>query len=409
MNGRPRTTELVGLNHAASVPSMHHAHACLRLTTPSLNLSYPEDAWDHYDEIQRVMQRWLQSAPGFERHGAAGYRGPWIENVWISHFERLAARARSRRRPLHSVFGPFVPLLVPFVDQWVQRGGPSGYRYPVGFVEALLSVVRPSVAYIAVSQNDEGLTGKGELPMRRIPNVLVLSAGGYGHVPVPLLKQTEPRSDAVAMERRPLLVSYKGSLRNAPDRLRERMRDLVVEAAEQHHFLYHVAPSTTGSTQWWHLARWSQGLPPFAERIMSRLSGIESWRELMERSRSSLCPRGYGRSSYRLAETVQQGRVPIYVYSDTPWVPYESRFRRELGYVTTLKRLPTLLRDLARHGNASINELAQREAAAARLRTSHFTLPGVMRQIERFMLAPEKADLECRKLPSSVRGVVGDG
>ena len=178
MNGRPRTTELVGLNHAASVPSMHHAHACLRLTTPSLNLSYPEDAWDHYDEIQRVMQRWLQSAPGFERHGAAGYRGPWIENIWISHFERLAARARSRRRPLHSVFGPFVPLLVPFVDQWVQRAS-QGYRYPVGSSRRSSRCV--PAWHTLLSARMTRVDGQGELPMWRIPNVLVLSAGGYGH------------------------------------------------------------------------------------------------------------------------------------------------------------------------------------------------------------------------------------
>ena len=121
----------------------------------------------------------------------------------------------------------------------------------------------------------------------------------------------------------------------------------------------------------------------------------------MDRSRFNLCPRGYGRSSYHLAETIQMGRVPVYLYDDTAWIPYEKLFRRRIGYGTDVRGLPRLLRRLSR---TSDSELAVRERAAAALRVSHFTLPGVMEQISRFMTAPETADLQCRKLPRTVRG-----
>ena len=112
------------LDAAGGAPGLHAAAACLRRSTPWLrNLSYPADAWAHYDQLHTALKPWLQTAPGFRSHGAAGYSGPWIENVWISHFSSRAEAARAAGRPLASVFGPYVPILVPFTDQWV-HGGP---------------------------------------------------------------------------------------------------------------------------------------------------------------------------------------------------------------------------------------------------------------------------------------------
>ena len=40
---------------------------------------------------------------------------------------------------------------------------------------------------------------------------------------------------------------------------------------------------------------------------------------------------------------------------------------------------------------------------AAQLRLSHYSLEGVMQQVSTFMLTPHRADLQCRRLPSTVR------
>ena len=36
----------------------------------------------------------------------------------------------------------------------------------------------------------------------------------------------------------------------------------------------------------------------------------------------NLAPMGMGRASFRLAEIIQTGRIPIYLYGDYPWLPY---------------------------------------------------------------------------------------
>ena len=384
--------------------------ACLRKTTPDLNLSYPSsdaEAWSHYDEVHREMGAWLQTAPGFRMHGFAGYNGPWIENAWISHFQQRLERARARGRRLSAVFGPYIPLFVPFTDHWVH----AGFKYPEGLVAALLRVLRSDTAYITVSQNDEGLTGKNELLMGRIPNVLVLSAGGYGHVPLPLLKQPEAMLPRVPLKARSLLVSFVGSLDSAPNRLRHRMRDELEAAAypfgnkadsgthsSQPIFAYRVARGLP--------ARWSAFtslMPGMVERAICYMFGVDVWRDVMANSRVSLCPRGYGRSSYHLAETIQMGRVPIHIYSDIAWVPYEKLFRRQLGFVVPISRLPSLLQWLSNASSNATDELARRERYAKKLRESHFTLAGVLSQVSRFMLNPRISDLQCRRLPSTVR------
>ena len=413
MEWREKTTGATSTFATHNRRAVGAALTCLRKTTPGLNLSYPADAWRHFDEVHAALRPWLQGTPGFRRHGAAGFGGPWIENVWISHFGALGAQARARGRPLRSIFGPYVPLFVPFTDHWVR----AGYRYPSGLVPALLGVLRRDILYITVSQNDAGLSGQDELPMALVPNVLVLSAGGYGHIPVPLLKQLEPLHRASPMATRPLLVSYVGSLDSAPRGLRTHMRDALIatSAKRRHPFAYAVTQGLP--------ARWSVAmrlLPSMVEGALCRLLGVIHWRRVMADSHASLCPRGWGRSSYHLAETVQMGRVPIYVYSDVPWVPYERLFRQRLGYVTDLAGLPMLLTRLADAANASspprgeiggeiaaaaesARDLARRERTAARLRGSHFTLGGVMQQIQSWMLDPARSDLQCQRLPSTIR------
>ena len=163
---------------------------CLRLTSPGLNLTYPADAESHFEHIHAALYNWTQP-PGHRPHTAVGFKGPWIENVWITHFRsRLCGNNPSPgtadglalpKGRLKAVFGPFIPLFITWVDVWVPR-----FRYPPDFRSRLLALLRPDVAYVTVSQNDEGLQGKWEISMRRIPNILVFSSGGYGHVPVPL-------------------------------------------------------------------------------------------------------------------------------------------------------------------------------------------------------------------------------
>jgi hypothetical protein len=91
---------------------------------------------------------------------------------------------------------------------------------------ALRSAIRPGVPYITLVQHDEGLDSREQTDARldylHVPNLLVLSAGGYGHVAVPLLKQPEAGAPP-PMLGRPLLASFVGTMQHAV-RVRVRVR-----------------------------------------------------------------------------------------------------------------------------------------------------------------------------------------
>jgi hypothetical protein len=64
-------------------------------------------------------------------------------------------------------------------------------------------------------------------------------------------------------------------------------------------------------------------LPGF-DIVLSKIS-YDQFIDKMERSVFSLCPRGYGATSFRICESLQQGSIPIYVY-DKDWSPWIDEF-----------------------------------------------------------------------------------
>lgn len=347
--------------HLPGPPSMDAPRRCLGLE----NITYPDDAYEHYQEIHRLLHEHTNHT---KPHRAAGYRGPWIENYWIDHFKEAASHLDHLN--FSSMFGPYIPLFVPWVDIWVS----NSKLYPKGVFDALEKVLRKDVAYLTVSQSDHGLPGcddpfhfkvKGE-PAKRFgvpPNILVLSAGGYGHVPVPLFKQSERTFQS--KRNRTWLVSYAGSLSHDPIGLRKAMNNYL-----ENHFptkyLYYYG---------------------------------KKWREKSRDSSFVLCPRGYGRTSYHLMETIQQGRIPIHVYSKVSWVPYERLFDK-VGYSVSIKGLGELMERLEK---ISPEEVMEQEKTILDYRESHFMPSGVLHQIELFMKDDNKGDLVCRPLPATVR------
>ena len=49
---------------------------------------------------------------------------------------------------------------------------------------------------------------------------------------------------------------------------------------------------------------------------------VRYFNNIIHRSKFTLCPRGFGPTSYRLYEAMQAGSVPVYIYDDA-WLPYE--------------------------------------------------------------------------------------
>jgi len=358
--------------HAA--PDVSRALDCLRLTEPHLKLEYPSDAEEHVEEIQRAMENWRPT-------GKLGYFTYQAEDVWMTKVKAQWDH-RSNGTRLADMFGPYVPIFAYFVVPWAEHG----HRYPQGFVQALQKVLRRNVPYVAVSENDEGLVGKGEFDVKAYPNILVLSGGGYGNVAVPLfLGRGRNTEEAHASARalfaaqhlrskaslRPRFVNYVGTIGHAPRHLRERMKEMVMSYSRKNNITEQVV--------------FYKG---------------RAWWEHMVDSKFTLVPRGFGRTAFHLVETIQAGLIPIYIYSDIPWVPYPELFK-ELGYVTNLTGLPALLDRLRR---TPPDEIDAHESTVVKFGESHFTPDALIGHIFDFLLWRNNGgDLRCQQLPPTVR------
>ena len=118
----------------------------------------------------------------------------------------------------------------------------------------------------------------------------------------------------------------------------------------------------------------------------------------MQDSKFSLCPRGFGRTSYHVMETLQMGLIPIHVYNieDIPWLPYANSVLKNVSFTTTVENLPALIQELDQLPDTRIDQMEQEVEG---LIEEYFTFEGVMKQIEHFMVDPESSALECQPLP----------
>lgn len=151
------------------------------------------------------------------------------------------------------------------------KAGRKGYRR---FVSAVLRLLEPQFIYVTISHNDDGIDGFDNGPLLP-PNLLVLSLGGKGHIPL-LLWSGWPTNVTFP----PIADTYKYN---------------AVFMGRQHHHWCRPIVARMITEQ--------LGERAFVGSSMNRT-------EIYAQSKFILAPRGWGRNSYRLQEVLQMGIGP---------------------------------------------------------------------------------------------------
>ena len=101
-----------------------------------------------------------------------------------------------------------------------------------------------------------------------------------------------------------------------------------------------------------------------------------------------MAPRGYGRTSYRLAEIIQLGRIPVYIFDDFEWLPYlgTNASPVDMGYSTQLGRIGLTLDRLKK--DKPDKETISKLLAKVKQNREWYTYEGVLSQIELFIIDP---------------------
>ena len=202
-----------------------------------------------------------------------------------------------------------------------------------------------SKKYFTVIQYDDGI-------LQRIDDldILIFGSGGGGRkkvprknlgYPIPLMCQPDP--SAYRNRDRDILASFAGTLDKSYT-IRQKLKkvyrgsDILIQA--------HI--------------------------------GYKKFVEQMERSVFSLCPRGYGATSFRICEALQHGSIPVYIY-DTPWVPWPDEFDfNEIGVLVhenDIKDIESILR------SKTEEEIAMYRVNGEKMYEEYFTFEGCAKQI----------------------------
>jgi hypothetical protein len=103
---------------------------------------------------------------------------------------------------------------------------------------------------------------------------------------------------------------------------------------------------------------------------------IKPYCELMARSTFSMCPRGYGKTSFRICEALQYGAIPVYI-SDDFIIPYGRDFNEYgvLIHSDQIRDVEKILRSFTRE------QIAQKQEAGRKIYEELYTFEGARKWI----------------------------
>jgi hypothetical protein len=91
--------------------------------------------------------------------------------------------------------------------------------------------------------------------------------------------------------------------------------------------------------------------------LISESTTYQNFLDVLSRSKFSLCPRGYGQTSFRIHESLSLGAIPVYIY-DEPHIPFSGHFNfNDIGICIHEQEIPKINDVLESIQDNKINEM----------------------------------------------------
>jgi hypothetical protein len=367
---------------------------------------------------------------------------PFFENVmWAANLRDELEQARTAPDWRDEAFAlyPHVPGLPSTLIQ--------------EFIAQLQGSLKRDVHYITVVQRPDGPwlkkhTDYAFVMAGVLAHTVVINSGGNGHIPIPLLHTTLPTlpqcasltpsslQDPPALPPAPSFSTAQRTSSAAGGTSLVLPRSYCAWAGFHNEAPPPPALSFYGNK--WEgfrgaaVAITESTLGSAFPSTMLNVSDL-GWVQQFAHTTLAFAPRGIGATSYRLYEALQLGVVPVFVYDLIPWLPYlhpdhssgvgfggtyAGPFSKQPQNLPPLPDAPFPWKDVlhAVEGNSlslwlqdklhtlspagatpehALQQWSTMMNATARLKQTHFTFNGVMKQIWRLLANPWSAELFC--------------
>jgi len=199
---------------------------------------------------------------------------------------------------IHDIKRIYIPIL------WTNFQIESWFRYKKQEMQDVLDqwvIENPSQnGYFTIVQHDDG-------PMLDLPpNTLVFGACN-GNIPIPLIyediNKTLVNIPKKNFQEKTIFCSFVGNITS--NHIQPNVR---AELFDRFYFNPKFVMINSGG--------WTPEVGEHAQKVFI---------ETTLNSRFAFAPRGYGRSSFRFFECFQLGTIPIYIWNDMNWLPFQEK------------------------------------------------------------------------------------
>ena len=315
-------------------------------STNSMVYKYPSDAALHFEYVLRETSRYRGYAP----RKVGSYGGPWIDNLFIDKFIR---------KPF-SYFHGFIPLFVQWDDIYyhhIQKN--TSISSYISIFQHLSKILRNDVLYLTV------LHSKSQIMFSRriFPNIIIISESGNGHIPIPLIRNE--------MKYVPHLNSFRFDIGYFGKKSGKMLTHSILRKIES-------------------MLK--------DKKVNINFNLTKYWPDTIAITAVTLAPRELVSQSHRTAEIIQIGRIPAYLYTDIPWVPYVGSDidLYSIGFVFHFFNIEELV-DRLSHIRKDVLPMKMNKIMLAR---EYYTYAGVINQMELFFkdpLGPNGGYLRCSR------------
>lgn len=278
----------------------------------------------------------------------AGFCGPFTEEYWIKYFYNLSS----------ADFGVFVPLFF----EWNRMLYTKKVQEYNEVIKEISNLLNSSFLYFTVSYHDCGVEGRSNgklLPS----NLFVANAGGKGNMPLIMRSKKQTPIKKLNYSN----IKY----------------DLVFMGSRTHVIRKILISTFQNMTN------------------LSFFSGRSSkWKEIFYQSKAILCPRGFGRNTFRLTETIELGLIPIYVYNDVCWLPYYNSIKWEefslIVQINPKKNINEIDKIVSFVQSLTTSKIQKMHKRIKSLYDTHFSLNASILQLKLFLkYGFHYSDLRC--------------
>lgn len=111
------------------------------------------------------------------------------------------------------------------------------------------------------------------------------------------------------------------------------------------------------------------------------MSPSSDWARIIQRSNFTLCPRGFGETSFRLAEVIRLGSIPIYVWQGQKWLPYQELIEWDMFAIVLPAEYIENLPQLVSIAESRLELMQQALKRVSHMFTYNFTSDYILRRM----------------------------